>query len=163
MDIAMIGLGKMGAKMVERLLAGGHRVVAFDLDGEARQRAAEAGAQAADSLEDVAEHLLPPRAVWVMVPSGEPTRQTVVALLEVLEAGDLIVDGGNSSYRGTQALAARVADFGLDFVDVGTSGGVWGLEEGYSLMVGGSPEAVERLRPALETLAPAPDRGWGHV
>ncbi|MEM6453728.1 MAG: phosphogluconate dehydrogenase (NAD(+)-dependent, decarboxylating) [Acidobacteriota bacterium] len=163
MDIAMIGLGKMGANMVMRLLEDGHRVVAFDLDPAAVARAVDAGAVAAESLADVARQLPAPRAVWVMVPAGAATEQTVDTLLDALDADDLIVDGGNSNYRDTRALAARVAARGLHLVDVGTSGGVWGRTEGYSMMVGGSDDAVARLRPALETLAPAPDRGWGHV
>ncbi|MCG8457476.1 MAG: decarboxylating 6-phosphogluconate dehydrogenase [Holophagales bacterium] len=163
MEIAMIGLGKMGSNMVRRLLGGGHRVVAFDLDAGAVARVARDGAVAAESLGDLARKLDTPRAVWVMVPAGVATERTVEALLDALAPGDLIVDGGNSNYRDTQALASRVADAGLHFVDVGTSGGIWGLEGGYSMMVGGEAEAVERLRGALETLAPAPDRGWGHV
>jgi 6-phosphogluconate dehydrogenase len=164
MDIAMIGLGKMGANMARRLLRGGHRVVGYNRSPEPTQAlAAEAGLEAALSLEGVVEKLSPPRVVWVMVPAGEPTESTIDALAALLSPGDIIVDGGNSNYKDTMRRAARVAAKGLHFVDVGTSGGIWGLAEGYSMMVGGDEEAVERLRPVLETLAPAPDQGWGHV
>ncbi|GAB4285118.1 MAG: decarboxylating 6-phosphogluconate dehydrogenase [Deferrisomatales bacterium] len=163
MDIGMVGLGKMGRNMAARLVRGGHRVVAYDLDPAVVAEASAAGAEGARDLEDLAGRLPAPRAVWVMVPAGDPTEKTLEALAGVLEAGDVVVDGGNSYYkdslRRAQALRAR----GLFLVDAGTSGGVWGLAEGYSLMVGGEPEAVERVRPALETLAPAPDRGWGRV
>jgi 6-phosphogluconate dehydrogenase len=163
MNIAMIGLGKMGSNMATRLMQGGHRVVAFDLDQAAVRRAEEGGATGVGSLEDLTDALDPPRVVWVMVPAGDPTRQTIDMLLDVLEEGDVIVDGGNSNYRDTMERSAIVAERGLQLVDVGTSGGVWGLEQGYSMMAGGDAAAVERVRPALETLAPAPEMGWGHV
>jgi 6-phosphogluconate dehydrogenase len=163
MEIGMIGLGRMGRNMAARLLRGGHRVVAHDLSAEAVGTAEGEGAVGAASLGELAAQLSPPRVVWVMVPAGNPTEQTLGALAGCLSPGDVVVDGGNSDYRDSQRRAATLAAQGLLFVDVGTSGGVWGLAEGYSLMVGGTPEAVALLRPALETLAPAPDRGWGHV
>nr|VFJ76072.1 MAG: 6-phosphogluconate dehydrogenase [Candidatus Kentron sp. FM]VFK23010.1 MAG: 6-phosphogluconate dehydrogenase [Candidatus Kentron sp. FM] len=164
MDIAMIGLGKMGANMVKRLLRGGHRVVAFD-GNEAPIRAAEAdGAHGARSLDEVMEKFSSlPRVVWVMVPAGEPTEQTLNALLDRSSPGDIIVDGGNSYYKDSLRRAVAFEEKGLSFVDVGTSGGVWGLTKGYGMMVGGKHAAVARLRPVFETLAPSPDRGWGHV
>jgi 6-phosphogluconate dehydrogenase len=163
MDIGMIGLGKMGANMTTRLLAGGHRVVAFDRSPEAVALAATGGATPAASLEAMVQALPAPRAVWVMVPSGDPTESTVTALAGLLQAGDVIVDGGNSNYKDSMRRAASLAERGIQFVDAGTSGGVWGLREGYSLMVGGDEAAVERLRPILATLAPAPDRGWARM
>jgi 6-phosphogluconate dehydrogenase len=163
MEIAMIGLGKMGANMTARLLRGGHRVVAYDLNPGAIERAAADGAEGAHSLPDLAARLSPPRAVWAMVPSGAPTEQTVRDLTTHLEPGDTVIDGGNSNYKETLRRASLLAEHGLYAVDVGTSGGVWGLAEGYSMMVGGPDEAVARLRPIFETLAPAPDLGWGHV
>ncbi len=163
MELGMVGLGRMGANMTSRLIAGGHRVVAFDRAAEPVARAVEGGARGADSLEALVEALAAPRAVWVMVPSGEPTEQTVRALGQLLAAGDTIIDGGNSNYADSVRRGAALAERGLQFVDCGTSGGVWGLREGYSMMVGGTAEAVDRLRPVFETLAPAPDRGWGRV
>lgn len=163
MDIAMLGLGKMGANMAERLLQGGHRVVVFDLQDVAIQRLESKGAVGARKLEDLLKLLPAPRAVWVMVPSGKPTEDTILKLADLLEPGDTIIDGGNSYYKNSQRLAQSLEEKGLNFIDVGTSGGIWGLNEGYSMMVGGTKEAVARLRPALETLAPAPDKGWGHV
>ena len=163
MEIAMIGLGKMGANMVTRLLRGGHRVVVYDLNEDAIRNAEGEGAEGARTLQEVVEKLEGPRAVWVMVPAGKPTEETINALTEVMSRGDVIVDGGNSNYKDTQRLAKQLMEQGLHFVDVGTSGGVWGLSEGYSMMVGGDKRAVELLRPALETLAPGPNEGWGHV
>jgi 6-phosphogluconate dehydrogenase len=163
MQIAMIGLGKMGANMTVRLLNDGHRVIAYDLSDDAIRKAEAAGAVGARTLDQVVAGMKTPRVVWVMVPSGKATESTVEALAERLSPGDLIVDGGNSNFKGTMQLGASVEARGLHFVDVGTSGGIWGLKEGYSMMVGGSDEAVALLRPALETLAPAADRGWGHV
>lgn len=163
MEIAMIGLGKMGANMTRRLLRGGHRVVASDLNAEAVAAAVADGAQGAATLDEAIALLAPPRAVWLMVPAGAPTENIVNVLATRLTPGDVLIDGGNSNYTDSQRRAAFLAERGVHFVDVGTSGGVWGLAEGYSLMVGGAAEAVERLRPIFETLAPAPDAGWGHV
>jgi 6-phosphogluconate dehydrogenase len=163
MDIAMIGLGKMGVNMTTRLLRGGHRVVAHDLSEAAVRSAEDAGAEGAHTLDDVVAMLPAPRAVWVMVPAGDPTEETINALASRLAADDIVVDGGNSNYKDSVRRAASLKEKGLHFVDVGTSGGVWGLTEGYSMMIGGDEAAVESLRPILETLAPAKDKGWGHV
>jgi len=163
MELGMVGLGKMGANMTERLLRGGHRVVVFDQNAEPVKRAAEQGAVAAGSLAALVKALKPPRSVWLMVPAGDPVDGTIDQLKPLLTKGDLVVDGGNTYYKDTLPRATALAKSGIDLVDVGTSGGVWGLTEGYALMVGGAEESVERLRPVLETLAPAPDRGWGRV
>ena len=163
MQIGMIGLGKMGANMTTRLVNGGHQVVVTDRKPEAVKAAAAGGAVAAKSLAELVEKLGATRAVWVMVPSGAPTESVLGDLAERLDKGDLVVDGGNSNYQETMKRGELLRARGIDFVDVGTSGGVWGLTEGYSMMVGGSESAVERLRPVLETLAPAPERGWGRV
>jgi 6-phosphogluconate dehydrogenase len=165
MRIGMVGLGKMGGNMVTRLMRGGHEVVVWDRTPDVVLSHVDAGAIGADSL----EHLVGcagdagQRVVWVMVPAGEPTETTVNALAGFMAPGDVVVDGGNSNYKDSVRRAASLAERGILMVDSGTSGGVWGLAEGYSLMVGGTKEAIERLRPALETLAPAADRGWGHV
>jgi 6-phosphogluconate dehydrogenase len=161
MKIAMIGLGKMGANMTERLLKGGHEVVAFDLSEAARDAAAAKGAEPAASLQEVADKLAPPRAAWVMVPSGKPTTDTIAALGGLFEKGDVIIDGGNSNYKEAEPTAAALAEKGIGFVDAGTSGGVWGLNEGYCLMVGGTKESVAVVEPALLTLAPKD--GYSHV
>jgi 6-phosphogluconate dehydrogenase len=164
MDIAMIGLGKMGGNMARRLLRGGHRVVGYDRNPDAVNELAEdAGLVPAASLEEVVEALAPPRALWVMVPAGDPTEQTLTALGALVSPGDVLIDGGNSNYKDTVRRAEMLQTQGVHLVDVGTSGGVWGLAEGYSMMVGGDADAVARLRPALETLAPGPEQGWGHV
>jgi len=163
MNIGMIGLGRMGANMAARLVRGGHRVVAFDVSAEARRSAASQGMQAAESLVQLTGALPAPRVVWVMVPSGAPTEETLNQLAPKLQRGDVVVDGGNSNYRDSQRRGAALAQNGLHFVDVGTSGGIWGLTEGYCLMAGGAAEDIARVRPALETLAPAKDRGWAHV
>jgi 6-phosphogluconate dehydrogenase len=164
MEIAIIGLGKMGGNMARRLLRAGHRVVGYNRSPEPTQvLKAEEGLEAAFSLEEAVGKLASPRAVWVMVPAGGPTESTINALADVMSEGDIIVDGGNSNYKDSTRRAAALQDKGLHFVDVGTSGGVWGLAEGYSMMVGGDPVAVERLRPVLETLAPGRELGWGRV
>jgi 6-phosphogluconate dehydrogenase len=163
MELGMVGLGKMGAPMATRLTRGGHRVVVHDLDREALATAAGVGCEAAASLDALVGALSRPRVVWVMVPAGQPTEEAISALAARLELGDVVVDGGNSYYRDSMRRAAELRKRGVLLVDAGTSGGVWGLEDGYALMVGGEPEAVAHVAPALRTLAPAPDRGWGHV
>jgi len=163
MELGMVGLGKMGAYMVERLVRGGHRVAGYDRDAGAVARIVAIGAEGADSLAALAKKLGAPRAIWIMVPSGSPVDDTIAALVPLLAKGDILIDGGNSNYKDTQRRAAHLKSQGFQFVDVGTSGGVWGLKEGYSMMVGGDKIAVDRLRPLLETLAPAKDKGWGHV
>ena len=163
MHLGMIGLGRMGANMSLRLLRGGHTVVAYDRDPAAVAKLAEQRALGADSLEALVRQLPAPRAVWVMVPAGAPTESTVTALAGLLERGDVVIDGGNSNYKDSMRRGAALAERGVGFVDAGTSGGVWGLTEGYALMVGGTPESVAVVRPVLETLAPAADAGWGHV
>ena len=163
MQIAMIGLGRMGANMAQRLLRGGHEVVGFDPAEAARKVIEEKGAQSAASLEALVAKLKAPRVVWLMVPAGAVTDSTIDALTPLLAAGDSIIDGGNSNYRDTQRRAAAAAKRRINYVDSGTSGGVWGLAEGYSLMIGGDKAVVDRLRPIFETLAPTPDKGWGHV
>jgi 6-phosphogluconate dehydrogenase len=161
MRIGMIGLGKMGANMTERLLKGGHEVVAFDLHAEARDAVAAKGADPAPTLADFVAKLTPPRAAWVMVPAGAPTNDTIDELAQHFEAGDVIVDGGNSNYKEAIEIAARLSKLGIGFVDAGTSGGVWGLTEGYCLMVGGTKESVAVVEPAFLTLAPTD--GYSHV
>jgi 6-phosphogluconate dehydrogenase len=163
MQIAMIGLGRMGANMAQRLLRGGHEVVGFDPAEAARKVIEEKGAQSAASLEALVAKLKAPRVLWLMVPAGAITDSTITALSPLLAAGDSIIDGGNSNYRDTQRRAAALAPRQINYVDSGTSGGVWGLAEGYSLMIGGDEAVVERLRPIFETLAPAADKGWGRV
>jgi 6-phosphogluconate dehydrogenase len=163
MEIAMVGLGRMGGNMAQRLLKGGHRVVVYDLSEGAIAEMEASGAVGARSLQEVASKLAKPRHVWVMVPSGEVTERTIESLAALLEAGDTVIDGGNSNYRDSMRHAAMLKERGLNFVDSGTSGGIWGLSEGYCLMAGGENETVERLRPVFETLAPAADSGWAHV
>jgi 6-phosphogluconate dehydrogenase len=163
MELAMIGLGRMGANMAQRLLRGGHRVVGFDPAEAARKLIEEKGAQSAASLEALVSKLKAPRVVWLMVPAGAITDSTITALTPLLSSGDTLIDGGNSNYRDTQRRAQALAQRQIHYVDSGTSGGVWGLAEGYSLMIGGDEAVIERLRPIFETLAPAPDRGWGRV
>jgi 6-phosphogluconate dehydrogenase len=163
MKIGMVGLGKMGGNMTTRLLKGGHEVVVYDRNVDAVQEAVKEGAVASDSLEDMVRRLDQPRAIWVMVPAGDPTESVIQELETLLNADDTIIDGGNSNYKETESRAAKLAEKGVYFLDVGTSGGVWGLTEGYSMMVGGESAAVDRLNSIFETLAPAKDRGWGHM
>ncbi len=163
MEIGIVGLGKMGANMTRRLVRGGHRVVAFDRKPPTVASLVAEGAVGANDYDTLVAQLTPPRAIWMMVPAGAATESVIATLVERLSTGDILIDGGNSNYQDTQRRAAALAAQGLHFVDVGTSGGIWGLSEGYSLMVGGAPEVVNSLRPIFETLAPAPDKGWGHV
>lgn len=163
MELAMIGLGRMGANMAERLTRGGHRVIGFDPKQEARGRLEDKGAESAASLAELPAKLKTPRTLWLMVPAGDVTDNTITALLPLLQAGDTVIDGGNSYYKDTLRRAELLAEKEIHFVDCGTSGGIWGLAEGYSMMVGGEESVVERLRPIFETLAPAADKGWGRV
>jgi 6-phosphogluconate dehydrogenase len=163
MEIAMIGLGRMGANMAQRLMRGVHKVVGYDPAEAARAMLEKNGAATAASLEQMVAKLQTPRAIWLMVPAGEITDNTVNALVPLLAAGDTIIDGGNSNYRDTQRRAAAAALRKIQYVDSGTSGGIWGLAEGYSLMIGGDEAVVQRLRPIFETLAPAKNQGWGRV
>ena len=163
MELGMIGLGRMGANMAERLLRGGHTVTGFDPKPEARKAIEADGGASADSLQALVAALPAPRVLWMMVPSGKITEDTVDALLPLLAVGDTVIDGGNSNYKDTLRRAGTCAEKGVHYVDSGTSGGVWGLAEGYSMMVGGDEQAVERLRPIFETLAPGKDQGWGRV
>ena len=152
MQLGMIGLGRMGGNMAERLRRAGHEVVGYDPFSEATDVA---------SMEQLVAALRPPRTVWIMVPSGEPTNATVAALVDLLEAGDLVVEGGNSPWGSAQAQAEAFRDRGIGFVDAGVSGGVWGLDNGYALMVGGTDDDVARVWPVLEALAPDRDDGKG--
>lgn len=163
MQIGMIGLGKMGANMTRRLLQGGHSVVVTDLNQDAVKAAAQDGATGADSIAALVSKLETPRIAWVMVPSGKPTEDSILALADVMSGGDIVIDGGNSNYKETMRRADLLKARGIHMIDVGTSGGIWGLAEGYSMMVGGQADAVAYVRPILETLAPAADKGWGHV
>ena len=163
MELGMVGLGRMGGNMTQRLVAAGHRVVGYARDPATVQRVVDLGARGANSLPALVSQLASPRVVWLMVPSGKPVDDVVDALLPMLSDGDAIIDGGNSYYKDSMRRAERVNAAGVQFLDVGTSGGVWGLKEGYSLMVGGDRATVDRVSPIFQALAPAPDRGWGHV
>jgi len=167
MQIGFVGLGKMGGNMVHRIHRDSdHQVVAFDFSQEAVEEAEGHGASGAGSLEDLVGQLDAPRTVWIMVPAGDPTQQTVDQLAQLLDSGDTIVDGGNSKWTDDKARAEQLEPRGIHYVDVGTSGGVWGLEVGYCMMVGGPDEAVGRLAPILDVLAPPETEehgpGWGH-
>jgi 6-phosphogluconate dehydrogenase len=153
----------MGGFMTERLVRGGHRVIGFDRDPAVVQKLAEKGAGSANSLDNIISQLKPPRAIWLMVPAGDPVDQTIAALVPHLSEGDTIIDGGNSYYKDSMRRAAALIPKKINFVDCGTSGGVWGITEGYSMMVGGDADVVKRLSPIFETLAPGPDKGWGRV
>ena len=163
MQLGMIGLGKMGGNMAERLRLAGHQVVGFDFSAEAVQKLTASGNVGVSSLEDMAKKLTGRKAIWIMVPQGKPVDDTIAKLEPLLKPGDILIDGGNSYYKDSVRRAKEVAAKGFQFVDVGTSGGVWGLKEGYSMMIGGDKEAVDYLRPIFEALAPGKDKGWGHV
>lgn len=163
MELAMIGLGKMGLNMTIRLTRGGHQVVGYARSAESVNAAVKEGAMGASSLEEAISKLPSPRIVWMMLPAGQVTDDTIEKLSGLLKEGDVVIDGGNSNYKDTIRHAKLLESKGIDFLDSGTSGGIWGLKEGYSLMIGGRPEVAEKMRPIFETLAPAPDKGWGHV
>ncbi len=163
MELGMIGLGRMGGNMVQRLLAAGHRVVAYDTNQDAVASTRSLGAIGAASLEDLVSLLSPPRAIWLMLPQGQPTEDTIQLLVPLLSSGDVVLDGGNANYKDTLGRAEKLSENGIDLMDVGTSGGIWGLSEGYTLMVGGKEEVFQRLEPIFQALAPGPDRGYSHV
>lgn len=163
MEIGMVGLGRMGMNMALRLVRGGHSVFGTATSAKTIEEAEKLGIIGAASIKELVAHLTPPRAVWLMVPAGNVTEVVIQSLIPLLDKGDIIIDGGNSKYTDSMRRAKLLSELELRFLDVGTSGGIWGLEEGYSLMVGGEEETVEFLRPIFETLAPAVEQGWGHV
>ncbi len=154
MQIGMVGLGRMGSNMVRRLTQGGHLCVVWDRNPDSVKETVSEGATGAESLDDLVRKLTPPRVAWVMVPAGDPTEQTVFALAERMDAGDIVIDGGNSYYKDDVRRARQLKEKDVHYVDVGTSGGIWGLERGYCLMIGGSKEIVQHLDPIFKTLAP---------
>jgi 6-phosphogluconate dehydrogenase len=159
----MIGLGRMGSNMARRLLGGGHRVVVYDPIKEAIEALVAQGATGSVSITDLVGRLTPPRAIWLMVPSGEPTESTIDSVATELSQGDVVIDGGNSNYKDSVRRASALLEKGINFLDAGTSGGIWGLKEGYCLMVGGDIEAFHRMEPIFRTLAPSLQDGYGHV
>ena len=163
MQLGLIGLGKMGGSMAERLRLGGHQVVGFDFNAETVARLTATGNVGVSTLDDLAKKLTGRKAIWIMVPQGKPVDDTIAKLVPMLNPGDILIDGGNSNYKDSMRRHKEVTAKGFQFVDVGTSGGVWGLKEGYSLMIGGDKEPVDYLRPSFIALAPAADKGWGHV
>ena len=163
MQLGLIGLGKMGGNMAERLRVGGHQVVGFDFNADAVAKLTASGNIGVSTLEDLAKNLTGRKAIWIMVPQGKHVDDTIARLEALLNPGDILIDGGNSNYKDTMRRHDEIAAKHFNFVDVGTSGGIWGLKEGYSMMIGGDKEPVEYLRPIFETLAPAVDKGWGHV
>ncbi len=163
MELGIIGLGRMGGNMAERLINGGHRLVVFDPAKAAQDAIVARGATSATSISQLVQKLSKPRAVWVMVPSGTPTEATINELGMLLSPGDIVIDGGNSYYKDTVRRASALSSKGIIFLDVGTSGGIWGLKEGYCLMVGGRRDAFDRMEPVFRTLAPSPQHGYGYV
>ena len=163
MELGIVGLGRMGGSMAERLLRAGHMVVGYAREEESVEALRRKGGIGVGSLRELVESLSVPRAIWLMIPAGSPVGEVIAELVPMMGREDTIIDGGNSHYKDSLRRAGELSDRGIQFLDVGVSGGVWGLEEGYSLMVGGEASAVERLSPIFESLAPAPGRGWGHV
>jgi 6-phosphogluconate dehydrogenase len=163
MELGIIGLGKMGFNMAERLRLAGHNVVGFDFSAEVVAKLSATGSVGVSSLEEMVSNLAAPRAIWIMVPAGDPVDETIAKLEPLMQEGDTFIDGGNSNYKDSQRRHAAAKEKGFNFIDAGTSGGVWGLKEGYSLMIGGDKEPVERLTPIFEALAPSATEGWGHV
>ncbi len=163
MELGMIGLGRMGGNMVSRLLRGGHKVVVYDLGAEAVMAATAQGAAGSTSIQDMVGRLSPPRSVWIMVPAGQPTEESIEALASLLSTGDTILEGGNSYYKHSMQRAEKLSGRNIHYLDVGTSGGIWGLTEGYCLMVGGDKETFSRHEPIFQTLAPGMDYGYIHA
>ena len=163
MELGMIGLGRMGGNMVQRLLKGGHRVVTYDTSSDAVSASQSQGAVGAATLEEFVGRVASPRVIWAMLPHGQPTEDTIDRLIPLLSPGDVVLDGGNANYKDSVRRADKLAAHGIDFMDVGISGGIWGLADGYSLMIGGKEEVFRRLEPIFQTLAPGADRGYGHM
>jgi 6-phosphogluconate dehydrogenase len=163
MELGIIGLGKMGGNMAERLRRAGHRVIGFDFNADAVKKLSDAGSVGVNSLEELAKAFTGLKAIWIMVPAGDPVDQTIEKLKPFMAKGDIFIDGGNSNYKDSIRRHEELKKEGFEFVDVGTSGGIWGITEGYSMMIGGDEEIVEKLRPIFETLAPAADKGWGRT
>jgi 6-phosphogluconate dehydrogenase len=163
MKIGMVGLGKMGANMAQRLIQGGHEVVGYSRVSSAVLEASKLGVISTESITELIDLLPSPKVIWVMVPSGKSTDEAIASVFPYLKPGDILIDGGNTYYKDSVRRAAEFAQKDIQFIDVGTSGGVWGLTEGYCLMVGGEKSAVDAVRPLFETLAPSPATGWGHV
>ncbi len=163
MQLGMIGLGRMGGNMAERLRLGGHQVIGFDFNADAVARLTASGNVGVNTLDDMAAKFTGRKAIWIMVPQGKPVDDTIAHLEPLLNEGDILIDGGNSNYKDSMRRHDEIAEKHFHFVDVGTSGGIWGLKEGYAMMIGGDEEPVEYLRPIFETLAPAKDKGWGRM
>jgi 6-phosphogluconate dehydrogenase len=163
MELGIIGLGKMGGNMAERLRLGGHKVIGFDFNADAVKKLNDAGSVGVSTLEELAKAFSGRKAVWIMVPEGKPVDDTINNLKPFMAKGDIFIDGGNSNYKDSIRRHEALKAEGFEFVDVGTSGGVWGLKEGYSMMVGGDEDVVASLTPIFETLAPAKDKGWGRT
>ncbi len=163
MELGMIGLGRMGSNMAKRLLDGGHRIAIYDPNKAAVEALVSQGARGSTSIAELVKGLSLPHAVWLMVPSGEPTESTINTLATELSEGDVVIDGGNSNYKDSMRQASTLAGKGISFLDVGTSGGIWGLKEGYCLMVGGDIKAFRLMEPIFRTLAPSPEQGYGYV
>ena len=161
-ELGLVGLGRMGANMARRLILGGHRVVTHDLDSDAVAASGQYGAEGVASLAELVGLLSPPRAVWLMLPIGIPTEESIASLVPMLSPGDLIIDGGNANYKDSMRRSKELADHGIDFIDAGISGGIWGLVHGYCLMIGGPDDAVKRMEPAFHTLAPSDEVGYCH-
>jgi len=163
MKIGMLGLGRMGGNMAQRIARRGHHVIGYDPGSDARAEFTKKGLTAAASVEALIKDLRSPRTVWMMIPAGAPVDAMIATLTPLLAPHDVLIDGGNSNYKDSQRRAQALGQHGINYLDVGTSGGIWGMEEGYSLLVGGDTGAVNRLRPLFEALAPDPAAGWGHV
>jgi 6-phosphogluconate dehydrogenase len=163
MEIGLVGLGKMGGNMAERLIRAGHVVVGFSRDEAKISRLSETGGTGVTSLDELIQKLSPPRKIWLMIPAGKPVQDTIDHIIPLLNPGDIVIDGGNSHYGDSIRRADELKESGIDYVDVGTSGGIWGLEEGYCMMVGGDEITIDSLRPIFEALAPGPNHGWGRV
>ncbi len=162
MELGLVGLGRMGANMARRLTAGGHRVVTYDVNPEAVAASTEHGCESAESLDELVSRLSPPTAVWLMLPIGQPTEDTIATLAPLLAPGDILLDGGNANYKDSMRRGRELSERGIEFIDIGISGGIWGLAHGFCLMVGGPDHAVKRLEPAFRSLTPTEDVGYCH-